>query len=109
MRVDSFFTDSDVYLIRKNPLHFDRSSSGFDVKRKEKVESFKDLFFNLISDVNNSQLDVSKMSQQAILKPNDIDVHDIVIAMSKANMNLSITKAIVEKSIKAYQDIINIR
>ncbi|AAX17630.1 MULTISPECIES: flagellar hook-basal body complex protein FliE [Borrelia] len=109
MEVDSFFTDNNVYLVRKNPLHFDKSFSVFDVKREVKAESFKDLFLNLISDVNNSQLDVSRMSQQAILQPNSVDVHDITIAMAKANMNLSITKAVVERSIKAYQDVINIR
>ncbi|BCR20902.1 flagellar hook-basal body complex protein FliE [Borrelia miyamotoi] len=109
MEIDSFFTDNNVYLVSKNPLHFDKSSSNFDVKHKGNTETFKDLFFNLVSDVNSSQLHVSKMSQQAILHPNNVDVHDIVIAMAKANMNLSITKAIVERSIKAYQDIINIR
>ncbi|BDU63027.1 flagellar hook-basal body complex protein FliE [Candidatus Borrelia fainii] len=109
MEVDSFFTDNNVYLVRKNPLHFDKSFSGFDFKREVKAESFKDLFFNLISDVNNSQLDVFRMSQQAILQSNSVDVHDITIAMAKANMNLSITKAVVERSIKAYQDVINIR
>ncbi|AHH08257.1 flagellar hook-basal body complex protein FliE [Borrelia anserina] len=109
MKVDSFFADNNIYLIRKNPLHFDRNFSDFDVKHEEKAKTFKELFFNLISEVNNSQLNVFEMSQQAILHPNSIDVHDIVIAMAKANMNLSITKAIVEKSIKAYQDVINIR
>ncbi|BCR21730.1 flagellar hook-basal body complex protein FliE [Borrelia sp. HM] len=109
MKIDSFFTDNNVHLVSKNPLHFGKSSFSFGVEHSKRAQTFKDLFFNLMSDVNNSQLNVSRISQQAILQPNDVDVHDIVIAMAKANMNLSITKAIVERGIKAYQDIINIR
>lgn len=109
MKVDSFFTDSNVYLIRKNPLHFDKSFSDFSVKSEKQAGTFRELFLNLISSVNNSQLDMYKVSQQAILHPDSVDVHDVVISMAKANMNLSITKAVVEKSIKAYQDVINIR
>ncbi|WP_024653972.1 flagellar hook-basal body complex protein FliE [Borrelia persica] len=109
MRVDSFFTDNNVYLIRKSPLHFDKSFPDFDVRSEKQAKTFRDLFFNLISDVNKSQLDVYQMSQESILHPNSVDVHDVVISMAKANMNLSITKAVVEKSIKAYQDVINIR
>ncbi|AHH10460.1 flagellar hook-basal body complex protein FliE [Borrelia coriaceae] len=109
MRVNSFFTGDDVDLIRTNPLHFGMSFASVDFKHEAKAETFKDLFLNLISDVNKSQLNVYKMSQQAILHPNSIDVHDITIAMAKANMNLNITKAIVERGIRAYQDIINIR
>ena len=109
MKLDSFFTDNNIHLVSKNPLHFGKSSLNFGVKHPEKAQTFKDLFFNLVSGVNNSQLDVSRISQQAILQPNNVDSHDIVIAMAKASMNLSITKAIVERGIKAYQDIINIR
>ncbi|QMU99088.1 flagellar hook-basal body complex protein FliE [Borrelia sp. A-FGy1] len=108
MRVDSFFVDNNFYLVRKDPLHFGLNSSGFDVK-KEMPKTFKDVILNVISSVNDSQLNVHKAMKKSIIEPDKIDVHDVVIAMAKANMNLSITKAVVERSIKAYQDIINIR
>ncbi|AWG42682.1 flagellar hook-basal body complex protein FliE [Candidatus Borreliella tachyglossi] len=104
MKIDSFFTDNNIYLIRKNPLHF-----SLDVKHEEVGKTFKDTFLDVISRVNDSQLNASRMSDKAILSPDSVDVHDVVIAIAKANMNLNITKAIVERSVRAYQDMISIR
>ena len=110
MRVDSFFMDDNgVHLMRKDPLHFKLNSTGLEVKGGGLPGTFKDVFFDAISRVNGSQLDVSRMTERAIVEPGKVDVHDIIIAMAKANMNLSIAKAVVEKGIRAYQDIINIR
>ncbi|OJH15474.1 flagellar hook-basal body protein FliE [Borreliella bissettiae] len=110
MRTDAFFKDNNVNLVKKNPLHFDANlfSSKSNAKDND-IETFKDVLINSITDVNKSQLNVSKVTEQAILRPNSIDVHDVVIAMSRANMNLSLLKAVVERGVKAYQDIINIR
>ncbi len=110
MRIDAFFTENNINLVKKNPLHFDVNifSSKSNAKDND-IKTFKDVLINSITDVNKSQLNVSKVTEQAILKPSSIDVHDVVIAMSKANMNLSILKAVVERGVKAYQDIINIR
>ncbi|AEL18476.1 flagellar hook-basal body complex protein [Borreliella bissettiae DN127] len=110
MRTDAFFKDNNVNLVKKNPLHFDANlfSSKSNAKDND-IETFKDVLINSITDVNKSQLNVSKVTEQAILRPSSIDVHDVVIAMSRANMNLSLLKAVVERGVKAYQDIINIR
>ncbi|WP_024705680.1 flagellar hook-basal body complex protein FliE [Borreliella burgdorferi] len=110
VRIDAFFTENNINLVKKNPLHFDVNifSSKSNAKDND-IKTFKDVLINSITDVNKSQLNVSKVTEQAILKPSSIDVHDVVIAMSKANMNLSILKAVIERGVKAYQDIINIR
>lgn len=110
MRIDAFFTENNVNLIKKNPLHFDVNlfSSKSSAKNND-AKTFKDVLINTITDVNKSQLNVSKVMEQAVLRPSSVDVHDFAIALSKANMNLSILKAVVERGIKAYQDIINIR
>ncbi|MBB6208004.1 flagellar hook-basal body complex protein FliE [Borrelia lanei] len=110
MRIDAFFTENNINLVKKNPLHFDVNLFSSKSNSKENdIKTFKDVLINSITDVNKSQLNVSKVTEQAVLRPSGIDVHDVVIAMSKANMNLSILKAVVERGVKAYQDIINIR
>ncbi|AFT83622.1 flagellar hook-basal body protein FliE [Borreliella garinii NMJW1] len=110
MRIDAFFTENNINLIKKNPLHFDVNffSSKSSTKNND-AKTFKDVLINTITDINKSQLNVSKVMEQAVLRPSSVDVHDFAIALSKANMNLSILKAVVERGIKAYQDIINIR
>ncbi len=110
MRIDAFFTENNINLIKKNPLHFDVNffSSKSSTKSND-AKTFKDVLINTITDINKSQLNVSKVMEQAVLGPSSVDVHDFAIALSKANMNLSILKAVVERGVKAYQDIINIR
>ncbi|AHZ74250.1 MULTISPECIES: flagellar hook-basal body complex protein FliE [Borreliella] len=110
VRIDAFFTENNINLIKKNPLHFDVNffSSKSSTKNND-AKTFKDVLINTITDINKSQLNVSKVMEQAVLRPSSVDVHDFAIALSKANMNLSILKAVVERGIKAYQDIINIR
>ncbi|WP_157860621.1 flagellar hook-basal body complex protein FliE [Borreliella garinii] len=110
VRIDAFFTENNINLIKKNPLHFDVNffSSKSSTKNND-AKTFKDVLINTITDINKSQLNVSKVMEQAVLRPSSVDVHDFTIALSKANMNLSILKAVVERGIKAYQDIINIR
>ncbi|WP_187982824.1 flagellar hook-basal body complex protein FliE [Borreliella bavariensis] len=110
VRIDAFFTENNINLIKKNPLHFDVNffSSKSSTKNNDD-KTFKDVLINTITDINKSQLNVSKVMEQAVLRPSSVDVHDFAIALSKANMNLSILKAVVERGIKAYQDIINIR
>ncbi|WLN25103.1 flagellar hook-basal body complex protein FliE [Borreliella valaisiana] len=111
MRIDAFFTENNINLVKKNPLHFDVNllGSSKSIAKSNDIKTFKDVLINTITDVNKSQLNVSKVMEQAVLKPSSVDVHDFVIAISKANMKLSILKAVVERGMKAYQDIINIR
>ncbi|APQ15270.1 flagellar hook-basal body complex protein FliE [Borreliella garinii] len=110
MRIDAFFTENNINLIKKSSLHFDVNlfNSKSSTKNND-AKTFKDVLINTITDINKSQLNVSKVMEQAVLRPSSVDVHDFAIALSKANMNLSILKAVVERGIKAYQDIINIR
>ncbi|WLN23963.1 flagellar hook-basal body complex protein FliE [Borreliella bavariensis] len=110
VRIDAFFTENNINLIKKNPLHLDVNffSSKSSTKNND-AKTFKDVLINTITDINKSQLNVSKVMEQVVFSPSSVDVHDFAIALSKANMNLSILKAVVERGIKAYQDIINIR
>ena len=44
-----------------------------------------------------------------IIDPESVDPHDVTIAMAKANTALALTKAVVDKSLRAYKEIISIR
>lgn len=49
------------------------------------------------------------LSRQFITDPDSVDVHDVTIAMSKANMAVSMTKSVVDQALRAYREIMNIR
>lgn len=55
--------------------------------------------------INSSQTKLEAF----LIDPNSIDPHDVTISMAQANMSVSMTKQVVDASIRAYREIINIR
>jgi flagellar hook-basal body complex protein FliE len=50
-----------------------------------------------------------EMAQAMITDPDSVDIHDVTIALAEANLSLSMTKAIMDRAIRAYQEIVNLR
>ncbi len=71
--------------------------------------SFGDLLAGALGSVNDSQLKSMDLTQQMITNPDSVNVHDVTIALAEANLALSMTKAIVDRALTAYREIINIR
>ena len=72
-------------------------------------EEFVNALKGALGETNKLQQDSSSITQAYITDPESVDVHDVTIAMSKANMAIEITKAVVDGALKAYNNIINIR
>ncbi len=71
--------------------------------------SFGALLFGALGSVNDSQLKSMDLTQQMITNPDSVNVQDVTIALAEANLALSMTKAIVDRALAAYREIINIR
>ena len=97
-----------VKLARTSPLHIPGegeqvgSSSGIEQK-------FGDMLLNALGDVNQSQLKAMDLSQRMVTEPGSVNVEDVTIALADANLALSMTKAIVDRALAAYREIINVR
>lgn len=80
----------------------------------DKVESgkngdFGSLLMEALNGVNQLQLESESMSTQIVTDPDSVDAHDVTIALSKANLAVSMTKAVVDRALQAYSTIINMR
>jgi len=80
----------------------------------EKAASpFQSVLGNLISDglgqVNDLQQNSFSLNQAFITDPDSVDSHDVTIAMREATLALELTKAVVDKALSAYREIINLR
>jgi flagellar hook-basal body complex protein FliE len=73
------------------------------------VTGFKRLLAQAFGAVNDKQIDSTRLGQQMITDPESVNVHDITIAMAEANLSLSMTKAIVDRALRAYREIISTR
>ncbi len=72
-------------------------------------QSFADVLLKALDSVNDDQLRTTELSQQLITSPDSVDVHDVTIALTQANLSLSMAKAVVDRALRAYQDIITPR
>ncbi len=72
-------------------------------------KSFQDYLLEAVNTVNNQQLDVSKLQEEIITNPDDVDVHDVTIAMSKARMSLNLAQTVIDRLVSGWNDITTTR
>jgi flagellar hook-basal body complex protein FliE len=71
--------------------------------------SFGSTFLQALGQVNQQQLRAQDLSQALITDPESVDIHDVTIALAEANLSLSMAKAVIDRAIRAYREIVNIR
>jgi flagellar hook-basal body complex protein FliE len=100
-----------VRLAKTNPSHL----SGIVHANEEKIDApmvgqdFGSLVEKALTGASNQEQEANALAQQFITDPDSVDVHDVTIAMGKANMAVSMTKSVVDEALKAYREIINLR
>ncbi len=97
-----------VDIKRTNPLHLNMDGEKAPLTNSDGV-SFKEMMLEAVNSVNNDQIDSSNLMQQMVTNPDSVDVHDITIAMAKAEMSLNVTKAVIDKAVSAYKEITSLR
>jgi flagellar hook-basal body complex protein FliE len=70
---------------------------------------FGKLFFQSLGQVNDLQVRAQDLSQALITDPDSVDIHDVTVALAEANLALSMTKAVIDRAIRAYREIVNLR
>jgi flagellar hook-basal body complex protein FliE len=75
----------------------------------EEKSNFANMLLEALNDASRTQNEADNLVQLAITDPESVDVHEVTIAMAKANMSLSISKAIIDRSISGFKDILNQR
>ena len=95
-------------LERTNPAHLSGKLHPVPAKPVEK-QDFGAMVTGALNQASDTVQHESQLSQQFITDPDSVDVHDVTIAMSKANMAVSMTKTVVDQALRAYREIMNIR
>jgi flagellar hook-basal body complex protein FliE len=98
-----------VKLARTNPLHLAGAGEGEANARTGAEQKFGALLMGALGTVNDSQLKAINLSQRMVTDPSSVNVEDVTIALADANLALSMTKAIVDRALAAYREIINVR
>lgn len=86
------------------PISVDAAQNAVEVS----PSSFKDLLKKAVGDLNASQIGANDAIQNLAIGGED-NLHDVVIAMEKANMSLQYAIQIRNKVLEAYQSIIQMQ
>ena len=90
----------------------DSSSQAASISRTSSADgkkSFQDYLMEAVNTVNNQQLDVSNIQEQIITNPDDVDIHDVTIAMSKARMSLNLAQTVIDRLVTGWNEITTTR
>ena len=72
-------------------------------------QGFGQVLMQALDVVNAQQVEAMDMAQAMITAPDEVDVHDVTIALANANLSLAMTKAVLDRAIQAYREIISVR
>ncbi|HEB10594.1 MAG TPA: flagellar hook-basal body complex protein FliE [Spirochaetales bacterium] len=104
-----------IRLTRTDPRHLggfskaSKASAASNVAAVSPEADFGELLARAFNQVNELQHNSMELGQRLITDPESIDIHDVTIAMAEANLSLSMTKAIVDRALRAYKEIISTR
>ncbi len=80
-----------------------------NVAETENTMSFKDTMCNMVSNINETMNKPDDLLAKAASGTGEVDVHDVMIAMSQAEVTLTVATNAVSKVIQAYDKIVQIQ
>lgn len=103
--------NSNGDIVNMKTLHKNHITDGTVVKGKgEKVVSdFARMFNSAIGEVNEMELKSTELANMMAIDPESVDIHDVQIAAEEAEMAVLMTKGIVDRVIRGYKEITNLK
>lgn len=85
------------------------NTTALHTTEKAGTKSFKDYLFDAINSMNTQQTDVNKLQEKLITSPDEVDIHDVTIAMSKARMSLNLAQTVIDRLVTDWNEITTTR
>ena len=70
---------------------------------------FRSKVLEKLNQVNAIQKESENLTQQMLTDPDSVDAHEVMMSLAQANMSLNITKAVIDRVIRAYREITGTR
>ncbi|MGM0827176.1 MAG: flagellar hook-basal body complex protein FliE [Bacillota bacterium] len=87
-----------------NPGVFSPSIAKKNVSPSEATENFSQLLKKSIDEVNSMQVQSDQMTEK-LVRGENVDLHQVMIASQKASITLQTTMEVRNKVVEAYQEI----
>jgi len=84
------------------------SSMKLDSVDETQTTSFKGVMSGLVGNLNNDLNAPDQLLKDAMTGNNDVDIHDVMTAMAKAEISVNVATQVTSKVIQAYDKIMQI-
>ena len=84
------------------------SSPNFDKIGETSSTSFKGVMSGLVQNLNQDLNAPDQLLKESMKENSDVDIHDVMTAMAKAEMSVSVATQITSKVIQSYDKIMQI-
>jgi len=101
----------DISSIEVPNFRQDMISSTNDIELSDNPvgQSFEQVLLQAFDKMNQKQTRVDSLTEKMIVAPDSVDPHDVTIAMAEASLSLKIAQTVIDKAIKAWNDITTTR
>jgi flagellar hook-basal body complex protein FliE len=103
-------------IFAKGLKNMDLGQAGFRTRAARAMDEepsqasdFTGRIFEKLNQVNAIQQESMELSRRMVTDPDSVDAHDLMLSLADADMSLNITKAVVDRVIRAYRDITGTR
>ncbi len=98
-------TDPRIQALQQIRELSSQAASGKAQSQEIPETSFKDMMKNYIEEANDMQVEADD-SIRSIIAGEDIDPHQVMLAVEKANMSFNLVMQIRNKMLEAYKEVI---
>ena len=81
---------------------------GFGISSIKEGADFKTVLSGMVSNLNSEIEKPDQLLNQQMMGNSEVDIHDVVTAMSKAELGISLATQMTSKVINAYNAVMNI-
>lgn len=93
----------------QRPGHIGFGNTKATQETKKTSSTFENYLLDAINYVNEKQQTSTEITEQLIIDPDSVDVHDVTIAMAEANLSLSVAQSVIDRLTRAWSEITTTR
>ena len=95
--------------ISKTEENFFKNAPKIDEIENSKGSSFQDVMLNMVNEMNNQLQAPDAMLKEVVAATGKYDIHDVMIALSKADIGVNIATTAATKVLQTYEKIMQIQ
>lgn len=84
------------------------SQKGFGVSSVQEGADFKTVLSGLVSNLNNEVEKPDQLLNQQMMGNPEVDIHDVMTAVAKAEIGITLATQVTSKVVSAYNTVMNI-